>query len=123
MRTRDSHDVHCQQVELYGEHFSRTYGINKKSILNQSSFFHVVDGLPPDAMHDILEGVLQYEVKEMLKAFVKVQRYFTLECLNSRMASFDFGYYNDKNKPTLIPESKLASKDNSLRQNGTVYKY
>ena len=75
-------------------------------------------GLPPDAMHDILEGVLQYEVKEMLKAFIKVHRYFTLEFLNNRISKYDFGYYNDKNKPSLISEAKFASTDNSLKQNG-----
>lgn len=80
----------------------------------------MVDGSPPDAMHDILEGVLQYEMKEMLKAFIKIQHYLTLDCLNSRITSFDFGYYNDKNKPTLISETKFASKDNTLRQNGML---
>ena len=71
-------------------------------------------------MHDILEGVLQYEVKEMLKVFIKVERYFTLDNLNDRISKYDFGYYNDKNKPTLITEAKFASKDNSLRQNGML---
>ena len=28
-----------------------------------------MDGLLGDAMHDILEGVLQYKVKEILKVF------------------------------------------------------
>jgi hypothetical protein len=69
-------------------------------------------------MHDILEGVLQYEVKKMLKVFIKVERYFTLDILSDSISKYDFGYYNDKNKPTLITEAKFASKDNSLRQNG-----
>lgn len=36
-------------------------------ILNLSPSYHVTKGLPPDIMHDVLEGVLQYEVKELLK--------------------------------------------------------
>ena len=62
---------------------------NRRSILNKSRFFHVVGGLPTDAMHDILEGVLHYEVKEMLKDFVKMHRLFTLEELNTRIAKFN----------------------------------
>ena len=47
----------------------------------------MVDGSPPDAMHDILEGVLQYEMKEMLKAFIKIQHYLTLDCLELTLAT------------------------------------
>ena len=43
-----------------------TYGIVRDSILNQSQFFHVIEGLAPDIMHNVLEGVLQYETKELL---------------------------------------------------------
>jgi hypothetical protein len=57
-------------------------GVNRKSILNNSRYFHVVDGLPGDAMHDILEGVLQYECKEMLKVFIFVEKHFSLDQLN-----------------------------------------
>ena len=93
---------------------------NRRSILNKSRFFHVVGGLPTDAMHDILEGVLHYEMKEMLKDFVKMHRLFTLEELNARIARFDLGYYNDKNKPSPITEEKLSSNDNSLKQHGEL---
>ena len=36
------------------------------------------------------------------------------------LSRVDFGYYNDKSKPTLISETKFASKDNTLRQNGML---
>ena len=58
------------------------------------NFIIVVGGLPPDIMHDILEGVLQYKIKEMLKNYIKVENYLTLEVLNSRIAKYDFGYYD-----------------------------
>jgi hypothetical protein len=34
------------------------YGVKAQSELNNSKYFHVVDGLPSDIMHDILEEVL-----------------------------------------------------------------
>lgn len=104
----------------HGEHFSKAYGINRRSVLNESHYYHVVGGLPPDVMHDILEGVLQYEVKEMLKKYIKVEHHLTLEELNGRIARYDFGYYNDKNKPSLISEQKFSSNDNSLKQHGML---
>lgn len=51
-------------------------------------------------MHDVLEGILQYECKEMLKVFIREETYFTLDQLNERIKDFDYGYYNDKNKPS-----------------------
>jgi hypothetical protein len=102
----------------YGEHFSKTFGVNRISILDDSRFFSVIGGLPTDAIHDILEGVLHYEMKEMLKDFIKAESLFTLQDLNCRLAKFDFGYYNDANKPSPITEQKLSSNDNNLKQHG-----
>ena len=78
----------------------------------------MVGGLPTNAMHDILEGVLHYEMNEMLKDFIKTEGFLTLDELNSRISKFDFGYYNDKNKPSPITEQKLSSNHNSLKQHG-----
>ena len=72
-------------------------------------------------MHDMLEGVLQYECKEMLKIFINEEKYFTLQQLNTRLNLFDFGYYNDTNKPSPILQRTLASDTNSLRQKGLLF--
>ena len=70
------------QVTRYGDHFSRTYGINRNSILSGSVFYHVVGGLPPDVMHDILEGVLHYEIEEIcLKLFYQSRALLHIESL------------------------------------------
>ena len=53
----------CYMVQLH-DHITTTYGLHRNSILNTSKYFHIVDGLAPDIMHDILEGSLQYEIKE-----------------------------------------------------------
>lgn len=63
-------------------------------------------------------GVLQYEVKELLKEIIYVQNFFTYDELVKRMSSFDYGYYNDANKPSAIAEAKLLSSDHSVKQKG-----
>ena len=91
-----------------------TYGINRDSILNQLAYFHTTEGLPPDIMHDILEGVLQYEVKEMLLVFTKEKRYFSLDTLNKLIKEFGYHFADSKNRP-----SHIQIKDNKLNQGGT----
>ena len=78
----------------------------------------MADGLPGDAMHDVLEGVLQYVCKEMLKEFIFKEKYISLEQLNERIVYFDYGYFNDSNKPSPISRQTLKSDNNNLKQKG-----
>lgn len=100
---------------------SKSYGVCRRSVLCNSRYFHVVDGLPGDAMHDILEGVLQYVCKEMLKEFIFKDKLFTVEQLNERISCFDYGYVNDSNKPSPITRQTLKSENNSLKQKGMYW--
>lgn len=55
--------VLCYELSKHqGEHFHKTYGLNHRSILNNSRYYHVVGGLPANAIHDVLEGVLHYTI-------------------------------------------------------------
>lgn len=65
------------------EHMATTYGLQFDSILNSSSYFHVTTGLPPDIMHDVLEGSLQHEVKELLNYLIREKSLFSLAVLLS----------------------------------------
>lgn len=89
--------------------------------MNQSQFFHVTEGLAPDIMHDILEGVLQYETKELLKYMVQERKFITLSFLNDRIETFSYGYCDLPNKPTLITQQSLNSQDHSLKQTGMSF--
>lgn len=117
LRTRAGHLYQCQQI-VDNPDLGKVYGIKRLSVLCNSRYFNVIDGLPGDVMHDLLEGVLQYECKEMLKIFINEQKYLTLNQLNERIKRFDFGYYNDKNKPSPISHLTLNNGNNSLKQKG-----
>ena len=77
LRTKESHTEHLALLE--GESASDRsieYGINRDSVLNELAYFHVCSGgLLPDIIHDILEGVLQYEMKLMLQENSKPVHY------------------------------------------------
>ena len=119
LRTCDSHNRQCDRL-VDNPHFSKTYGINSCSVLNKSRYYHVVGGLPPDAMHDILEGVLHYSVKETLKVLLFEKKLITIDELNNRISSFDYGYHNDSNKPAAIQRSRLLSDDHTIKQHGNI---
>ena len=90
LKTKEAHVRRCQNLggPLH-DHVATTYGIHHNSILNSSRFYHVTEGLPPDIMHDILEGVLQYEVKELLK----YRRRGFLSAPKKLSAYFEIGAY------------------------------
>ena len=92
------------------DHISTTYGIVRDSILNKcycslglleyllilftrirSAYFHVVDGLAPDVLHDVLEGLLQYEVELLLRFLIYEDHLCTLHQLNQRLEMFNYG--------------------------------
>lgn len=106
LRTKAFHFHQCQRIEANRD-LGKVYGVNRLSILGKSRYFSVIDGLPGDVMHDLLEGVLQYECKEMLTTFINEEKYLTLDQLNERIKRFDFGYYNDKNRPSPISQQTL----------------
>lgn len=89
-RTAAIHHQHCASLHKSNhDHFATTYGIHFNSILNESHYFHDTNGMVPDVMHDVLEGVAPYEVKEMIK-FYTSNGFFTLTELNNRIESLSY---------------------------------
>lgn len=70
-------------------------------------------------MHDILEGALELELKQLLKLFVS-KKYLSLCRLNDAIQSFPYGVADVKNKPSPISSKTLASQDNLLKQSGNL---
>ena len=119
-RTRDTHAHHIRSLQgPLNSHSSVTYGLTRDSCLNSSSYFHVTEGLAPDIMHHVLEGVAQYEVKELLKYLIE-EKLRTLDHLNSSIASFSYCYSDIKDKPTPISQTTLLSSDHSIKQKGKI---
>ena len=119
LRTRASHNRHCQLVQN-DQTLASTYGVKRTSILNQSRYFHVVDGLDLDVMHDQLEGVLPLEIKLLLQNFISLEKYLTLDILNERIAGFNYPLVDASNKPSSMKQQVLSSDSASLSQSGKI---
>ena len=78
-------------------------------------YFSVASGaLLPDIMHDILEGVLQYEAKLLLRHLIYEEGCLTLEQLNSRISRMELGYMESSNRPSEISTTTLQAEDSNL---------
>lgn len=108
LRNRENYQLHVSQ-----ENPAAT-GVKQDSCLNTLKYFHITEHVGVDVMHDILEGVAPLEVKLMLQQFIYVEELFTLEQLNDRIVSTDYGYTNEKNKPSVILNLRTA--ENPVKQ-------
>ena len=107
LRDKDLHEKQCQYVERPGisssekEHFSKVYGINRKSLLARLTHFDVTKQLPQDLMHVLFEGIFPFHVHLLLD-------YLSLSVseINSRLVSYPYAYFEVK--PAKLSSTKLA---------------
>ncbi|XP_071839080.1 uncharacterized protein [Apostichopus japonicus] len=100
LRSKEVYDQQTQAVHVNPALMS-TYGVKGTSCLNQLTYFHVTNGLPPDLAHDLFEGVLPEVVGEVIKDCVS-QEYFTLKYLNQQIKSFPYEASDRTNKPSVM---------------------
>ena len=97
LRTCRDYDTLVSRVEHHAA-FTKIYGIKARSCLNQLSFFHVVNGLPPDLGNDIFEGVAN-EVLACVIVYCVSEGYYSLDILNSRVQEYEYKHHDKQNRP------------------------
>ena len=109
LRDKQSYEQHVAQVKEKPD-YSKLCGIKSECIFHSYlQYFHVTCGLPPDVAHDLLEGIVPYEIALCLEYFTG-SGYFTLDFLNSRLTAFEYKYKDITNKPhELSPCFKSSS--------------
>ena len=76
-------------------------GIKEACQLNKLTTFPAAFNLVQDIMHDILEGICKYDIVLVCKHCI-TNKMFTLEVLNKRIQSINYGYHDKLNKPPII---------------------
>lgn len=114
-RTAIEHDLQCSGLETdLSEFIGKQYGLNYRSCLNDLQFFHVIGGMVPDVMHDILEGCLPLTICEMLSHYVLVEKVISIDQVNHGLRNFQYGPGEVKDRPSIIDINHL--KNRKLRQ-------
>ena len=114
-----SDEKHCQECDsLNGplhDHFSKTYGINRRSSLLEVSHFSLFNGgLAHDVMHDLLEGVAAIEMCLLLQHCLISKQYLNLDEYNHRLIHFDYEY-TEISKPQPIGSCLTLQNAKSLK--------
>lgn len=115
-RTKEIHSRHVEALKTEeAKYFGMVYGLNNDSILNSLKYAHVIEALAPDAMHDLLEGVLPRTMCLMLHQLITEDKYFTIDTINHAFKNFKFG--RGVSKPSKVTLQHL--KRNCMRQSAS----
>lgn len=93
----EDHAEHCR-VLSESPTLQSVYGVKSSSVLNSLHYFYSINIYSVDIMHDLLGGVVQYELKLVFQYLVK-KGYVTVNALSDRLHSFSYGYTDRKNRP------------------------
>lgn len=81
----------------------KNYGINVPCVFNQLKYFHCMDNVTVDKMHDLLEGHLQIAIPLVIRD--AIAQGISLTRINNAIASFGFIGADNENspRPILLP--------------------
>ncbi|PIK54459.1 hypothetical protein BSL78_08672 [Apostichopus japonicus] len=102
LRTQENY-----RVDIDVNNVSQT-GIRATSVLSEIEGYHVVENLAVDIMHDFAEGIVPLEMHLIIQRLIET-RVFTLEELNSRILSYNYGFVDKKNKPNPFRQSQILN--------------
>lgn len=95
--------------------FSAT-GLKERCVFNRVPLYHVTKNISCDMLHDISEGIVKYGLNSILYSLIIERGYLTVELLQDRMDSFDYGPSELGNKPpsSHVTQERLQAKNINL---------
>jgi len=103
-------EEYLRNIDNYNsDSLSLSYGVKEICIWHELSNFHVTNNLSCDLMHDMLEGVLRYDMAQIISHLIK-KKYFSLEQLNERIKYFKFSEADTGNPIPLIISEHLKKR-------------
>jgi len=97
-------DTYNSDIEINDVYLT---GIKQSCVFNEISSFHVTENYAVDIMHDLLEGVCKYDIGLMLNKMIFSLKYFSINTLNDRIESFNYGSIDIRSRPPLISVESL----------------
>lgn len=88
-------------------------GVQRYCELNNLKYFHMLDNMSPDIMHDLNEGIIPFLLKHLF-AYCVSKKVLSEAELKTKIQYDDYGFKNRKNCPSLVSLEK-----GNLNQNAT----
>lgn len=102
---------------LCGTSIETRKGVRYNSLLNRLSVFKVYDNISVDIMHDAMLGVLKYDLIEILRYYIIVEKLFTIEHFNDIKENFDYGKKIVGDKTSRISINHLTGENPKIHAN------
>ena len=83
--------------------------MKEKCVFNQLQTFHAVSSLPPDLLHDLMEGVIPQDLLGCIRILVQ-KGWFALDNYNQAITNFKFSRNESLSKPQLVPTNPKVKK-------------
>lgn len=114
MRTQRSYNKCVEAAENSQKlDLKMTKGIKRSCNFNNLEYYHVIDNVSVDLMHDFNEGVVSYALHDFFEHIIK-KRILSLGEIQSRVRDFCYSIVHKYNTPSLISVEK-----NHLNQNAS----
>lgn len=104
LRTKEEHFAHAELAEKTN---SIVNGVKYSCILNELKYFNSIDAPTCDIMHDILEGVGQWDEKTFF-TFLTQNKILTQLEINDKIAAFNFGTLESTSLPNSVSFDKTG---------------
>lgn len=91
LRTVEQYEKHLDIVKNSTKvDYNDTKGIKRECALNELEYFNVISNLSVDPMHDILEGIIPFALKQLFDSCIQ-EKMFTEEQLVQKIQFYDYG--------------------------------
>ena len=98
LRNQVLHAQHCSDIQ--DTTVQSSFGVRRTCILNDLQYFNVSGNFAIDNMHDILDGVGQFELK-LLFGYLS-DKIISKQDIFERVYAYSYGYLELKNRPSRI---------------------
>jgi hypothetical protein len=123
LRTLAGHNYHVQEV-MVDKSLAGVYGVRDSCPFSVLQHFNAIECLPPDIMHDLLEG-LSLNFFLVVTNLIK-QKFFTLVQLKAEIKKFQYSCHerSDKASISCIPNDLVTRNKNihgKAKKNGRYF--
>jgi hypothetical protein len=106
LRTAKVHASHLEAI-MQDKTLVKTNGVNNTCVFDSTAFFSVTESLPPDVMHDVLEGLCPISIMVVLRGLINSKR-MTVKVFNEKLDLFVFCKRDIATKPPHLPDDIIA---------------